>query len=393
MAQKYMVEPDIGFINEVMGLGGDTLKKCFQCATCSVACPISPEDKPFPRKEMIAASWGLKDKLVGSADIWLCHQCGDCTTMCPRGAAPGDVLGAIRSYAITEYAQPKFLGKMVNDKNQLLLLTAVPAAIFAFLAFLTVVFGGLFAKLFGGKLWYHTPDGLPLKEIAASKLVNGWLVDLVFVPLAIAIVVVFALGLKRFIKDIHENAVLEGKTERTDFNWKEYLTALVKALPTILKHKRFTECGENRERALSHMMVLYSFIGLFIVTAVVFFGVYFLGFGTPYSQLNPIKWLANVSGVVLIIGITLMIKDRYAKKTQKSSYKDWYLLIVIAIVAVTGMLTQMFRLGGVASLCYLSYYIHLIAVFHLFAYLPFSKLAHFVYRTAAMGYQVYSGRK
>ncbi|MDL2286541.1 4Fe-4S dicluster domain-containing protein, partial [Desulfococcaceae bacterium OttesenSCG-928-F15] len=128
MAQKYMVEPDIGFINEVMGLGGDTLKKCFQCATCSVACPISPEDKPFPRKEMIAASWGLKDKLVGSADIWLCHQCGDCTTMCPRGAAPGDVLGAIRSYAITEYAQPKFLGKMVNDKNQLLLLTAVPAA-------------------------------------------------------------------------------------------------------------------------------------------------------------------------------------------------------------------------------------------------------------------------
>ena len=80
MSNSYLVEPDVGFINDVAKLGGQDVKKCFQCATCSVACPISPDTKPFPRKEMLATSWGLKDRLVGNGDIWLCHNCGDCSS-------------------------------------------------------------------------------------------------------------------------------------------------------------------------------------------------------------------------------------------------------------------------------------------------------------------------
>ena len=137
MTDKYLVEPDVGFIKEVIGLGGDTLKKCFQCATCSVVCPISPDTKPFPRKEMIAASWGLKDRLVNNLDIWLCHHCGDCTTMCPRGAKPGEVLGAVRSYAIADYAVPKAIGKAVNDPKKLPILMAIPVVIFIVLGLIT----------------------------------------------------------------------------------------------------------------------------------------------------------------------------------------------------------------------------------------------------------------
>jgi len=148
MTEKYLVQPDLDFIAQVKGFGGETLKKCFQCATCSVACPIAPEDSPFPRKEMIAASWGLKDKLVKNGDIWLCHQCGDCSDLCPRGAAPGDVLSAVRSIAISEYARPKALANAVNDPKKLPLLLGIPAIWFAILSIITVYGKETMTKIF-----------------------------------------------------------------------------------------------------------------------------------------------------------------------------------------------------------------------------------------------------
>ena len=376
MADRYLVEPDVEFIKEVVGLGGDTLKKCFQCATCSVVCPIAPDNKPFPRKEMIAASWGLKDKLVGSMDVWLCHNCGDCNTMCPRGANPGDVLGAVRSYAISEYATPKSIGKAVNDPKKLPVLLGIPVVVFLVLGFIT-------------GLLDFTPGG---DEIVHSNFFSSWLVDMIFVPLSIWVVVIFGIGLNRFVNDMHENAVLEGKTDKKKLEIGGLVRALFTVLPTILKHSKFTECSENKDRATAHLMVFYSFIGLFIVTSIFFVVLYVFQIHGPYSQLNPVKWLANVSGVALVIGSGLMIKSRLDKTDQVSSYKDWYLLWLVFGLGASGMLTEMTRLADVAVLSYPLYFIHLILVFNLFMFLPFSKLAHLVYRTVAMAYGEYGNR-
>jgi len=377
MTDKYLIEPDVNFVKEIVGLGGDTLKKCFQCATCSVVCPISPDTKPFPRKEMIAASWGLKDRLVGNLDIWLCHHCGDCTTNCPRGAKPGEVLGAVRSYAIANYAVPKTLGKWVNSPKFLPILLLIPTAIFIVLGLIT-------------GLLDFTPGG---EEIAQAKFFSTWLVDLIFIPLAVWVVAIFALGLKNFINDIHENALLEGKTDKKELEFGGLIMALIRVIPTILKHDKFSECTENKDRFLAHFLVFYSFIGLFIVTNIFFIALYGMQIHGPYSQWNPVKWLANISGVALIIGGVLMIWNRLSKTDQTTAYADWYLLGLVLGLGLTGMLTEITRMAGLAGITYWTYFIHLVFVFNLFAFLPFSKLAHLVYRTVAMAYNEYSGRQ
>ena len=392
MADKYLVEPDVGFIKELGDLGGDSLKKCFQCATCSVVCPISPDTKPFPRKEMIAASWGLKDKLIGSGDIWLCHNCGDCSTKCPRGAKPGDVLSAIRMHAIGHYGGFPKLGALINDPKKLPVVAAIPAVLFLVI--------GMILKMFGIDWLNFSPERVYTSaadvegHIAHAQFFSTWLVDLIFIPLSIWVVAVFALGLKRFVADIHANALAEKKTDKQNIDPKEFVQALIRVIPTILKHKKFSECTENDERATPHMMVFFSFIGLAIVTGIFFVVLYVFGIHGPYSQINPVKILANVSGIALILGGLLMIKNRLDKKEeQQTTYKDWFLIGLVLGLGVTGMLAQLTRLADAAFLTYLIYYIHLMFVFVLFMFLPFSKLAHLVYRTVAMAYNEYTGRK
>jgi quinone-modifying oxidoreductase subunit QmoC len=383
MAETYVIEPDLDFIKEVGALGGADLKKCYQCATCSVACPISPDTKPFPRKEMIAASWGLKDKLVGNSDIWLCHNCGDCSTRCPREAKPGDVLAAERSYTISEYARPKVLARALKDPKKLPILLAIPAVLFLIVGTIT-------------GLLNFTPD---LSEgIKHWKFFSTWLVDIHMLSAAIFAVAVFALGLKRFLTDIHQNALLEGKTAKQSIEVVGFIMALIRIIPTILLHRKFGECTENKDRQTAHLLTLYGFIGLFIVTSILFvvmYGSYLLPNGPlhgPWSQLNPVKWLANLSGIALIVGTGLMIKNRSSKKDQASGYFDWYLIYLAFGLGVTGLGAELTRLAGWAVITFTTYYVHLVLVFTLFAYLPFSKLAHLVYRTVAMAYNEYAGR-
>jgi len=113
MASTTALQPSPEFRKALIERGGGTAAKCYQCATCSSVCKLSPEGAPFPRRQMLWAQWGLSDRLAADPAAWLCHQCNDCSVRCPRGARPGDVLQAVRSLAVEALAFPAFLGRWV----------------------------------------------------------------------------------------------------------------------------------------------------------------------------------------------------------------------------------------------------------------------------------------
>lgn len=364
-----VIRPDLNFAKEVIASGGESLKKCYQCATCSVVCNITPDSRPFPRKEMIWAQWGLREKFIGNPDVWLCHQCNDCTSYCPRGAKPGEVLGAIRKQAIQQYSAPAFLARAVSDRKFVPFLFIIPAILFALIL------------LVSGR--FHIPEG----EIVYSKLFPVLTIQAVFIPALTFGVVVGLLGVKRFWNDMKRTG---GVTSG------DLMGSIVATVKEILSQSKFKLCGVNRDRYISHLLVFYSFIALAIATGLGALYIDILGLESPFyiGHGTPVKVFGFIGAVALFAGVLLMIKNRYtnAEKVGLGSYFDWLLITIIGVVMASGILSWVLRLAGIAGLAYPVYFIHLVFVFSLFIYLPYSKLAHIFYRTAAMVYNKYSGR-
>ena len=387
MTQPYRVEPDLEFVRDVIGSGGDTLKKCYQCATCSVVCPLSPSEEPFPRKEMIQAQWGLKDKLVQDPDIWLCHNCNDCSTYCPRGAKPGDVLNALRKKAIEHYAWPKAIAKRVGDPKSLPLLLAIPAVLILVIIGLTNLWwwGEGPTRVVHGETIVLADAG-----IRSWKMIPMWAVDVLFILTALFAVAVFARGLLQFWRDLESQ-----RTRKIGI-----VPAAVSVVKEIVTHSNFKECSTNQDRYLGHLGVFYGFVALFVTTACIFAGMYLLNLIadvplTPWPLWNPVKLLGTLGGIALLAGCFLLIRSRLSQEedTSASSYYDWFLLVLVTVVGGSGLLAQYVRWMGIGFLYYLLYYIHLVSIWALFVYTPYSKLAHLVYRTVALIHNRACGRE
>ena len=98
MAEPVPIQPDTSFVQERDGVGRRRREKVLPVRHLRLRLlPFHPGN-PFPRNQMLAAQWGLKDKLVNDLGPWLCFYCGECSKMCPRQANPGETMMALRRY-------------------------------------------------------------------------------------------------------------------------------------------------------------------------------------------------------------------------------------------------------------------------------------------------------
>ena len=371
MNDRTLVEPDVEFINYLKKNGGDTLKKCFQCASCSVVCSLSPQDGAFPRKEMLQASWGQKKNLISDPDVWLCHGCSDCSTHCPRGAKPADVLTAIRSYIIEYFAVPRFLAKAIKKPAFLIPLLLVP---------MIILFGLLYNNLDGNF------DQLNEGVVKFARFLPHGVLEMFFMGGNALVFLLAGIGLYRFWNNL--------RTISPQQESEGFISALVRTATEVVTHKNFNTCSDNPSRFWGHLLIFYGFIGA-MMTAGLAVGALVLFELSPIPLFHPIKILGNLSGIAMVVGCIVVAARRLTTKSDKgkSTYSDWLLITFIFLVAGTGLLTQFLRILDIPFFAYNVYFVHMVFIFFLLWYAPYSKLAHMFYRTLAMVYLKQKGRE
>lgn len=394
-----LIKPDEKFIRDVISRGGDSAKKCYQCGTCSVTCELSyaREGAGFPRKLMLWAQWGLKDRVLRDPGIWLCHQCNDCSANCPRGAKPGDVLAAMRSLAVEHFSAPSFVSRLFSDPRGLPVVFGITTAIMLVLV----------AILQG----FDYPEG----EIEYAEFISHTAIYIA-APLLVAYAAVVAgVGLLRYWTALQKTppealaAVPEAaaEPEPSDAEPAEptepadgpgamaasgsgmSLGSSVTSTGTdIALHSSFRQCQTDKPRMWGHLAVFYGTPFLLIATSLA--AIYsFTGAEVQRPASDPAKILGNLGAILIFAGIVVFAFNRLRAKKGSwglGSYTDWLLLGMILLLVVTGALLEVARYADAADVAYSLYLVHLIFVFVAFAYAPHGKFAHVFYRTAALAF-------
>ena len=96
--------------------GGENVKLCFACGTCTAACPVAAVDNEFnPRRIIRDILSGMRYKVLSSHIIWRCLQCYACYATCPQNVKFRDVIQALRAMAVAEgYVKPEVAAEILQ---------------------------------------------------------------------------------------------------------------------------------------------------------------------------------------------------------------------------------------------------------------------------------------
>jgi quinone-modifying oxidoreductase subunit QmoC len=333
---------------------------CPQCGVCTASCDLADDDRAFPRVQVHLAQLGAREALLADPAVWYCHDCGDCSTRCPSGMRPGRIMGSLRQLALEHYAPPRRVGALVNRPGLVGLLYAGAALVVA--AAVTI----------GGSWSPSTPP-----VIYASFLPRA-AIDVLFLGATALAVVLLGAGVSAAWRAWRGPS--PGRLAPAALR-----AGIRRALADLATHRSFGSCGEHRWRRAAHWATVAGFVALALLAGVTA-GIDLLGGTYPFPVLHPMKVIGNVAGLLLLAGVGLALARQIGRhrRGEPASAFDWLLLVHLLLVVLTGFAAEFLRYGAVAAAAYPVYFVHLTGVLVLLVLLPWSKLGHAAYRTAAL---------
>jgi citrate/tricarballylate utilization protein len=338
---------------------------CNACRYCEGFCAV------FPALEL--------KREFAEADLSylanLCHNCRGCYYAC-QYAPPHEwginlprSFAEVRAESYEEYAWPKPLAGLFQRNGAVVALaTAGAIALVLILTMLVQSPGMIFAKR----------DVVPGEFY---KVIPLWAMQVIGIATFGFSLVALAMSVRNFWRDA-------GSERRVT------VRAVIDALHDIATLRNLGGgghgCNDNSERfsmtrrRLHHAMA-YGFLLCFAATCVGFVYDTFCRWAAPYAFFSAPVLLGTVGGIGLLVGtgglFAMKLVDDPMPAARKLLGADVAILLLLALAAKTGILLLLLR---ATSLMPIVLALHLGVILALFVTLPYSKMVHGLYRSAAL---------
>jgi ferredoxin len=303
----------------ILKLGGEGIRKCYQCGSCTAICPISEDYMTSFRRSIKYAQLGLDNKLSSDLTPWLCYACGECSNSCPRDANPSEIMMSIRRYLTIKYDWTGISRALYLNSKILLsaiLSLSILTGIIIYFLHGPIVTDKVALALFAPIEIVETGGRLIFASLAAILLVNIYRMYRMTTSLKIK------LPLKTYIK--------------------EFLKTLT---PNFLTQRLFGYCND-RKYWLIHLLIFYGYLASLILFEALLI---FTHTNDPFLFVSPLSFLGLFSVFAITYGGLEAIRGRVKKSKPIWKYShptDWMFIILLVLICITGIFTGIFRSVG-----------------------------------------------
>jgi citrate/tricarballylate utilization protein len=338
---------------------------CNACRYCEGFCAVFPAMEL--RREFSAGDLSYLANL--------CHNCRGCYYAC-QYAPPHEwginvpaVMAEVRAESYAEYAWPKPLASMFNRNGTVVsLIAALGIALVLILSMLLNTPGNFFGA--------HGTEPRSFYEI-----IPLWAMQVVSIATFGFSLLALAMGARNFWRDA-------GPQEKIS------PAAVAIALWDVLTLKNLggggNGCNDNSEafsmrRRYLHHAMFYGFMLCFAATMTAFVYHTFFGWPAPYRFISVPVVFGTVGGILMIVGTVGLTAMKFVDDPLPSVRRllgaDVALLMMLAMIALTGLFLLAVRATGAMGMALA---VHLGFILGFFLVLPYSKMVHGVYRSAAL---------
>ncbi len=359
------VQSDPTLLSDIRRYGTFDSAACYQCGSCTLSCELVNGSGSFPRKSIRYGLLGLRQPLLGSLEPWICHDCGECSTACPRQADPRISMVTLRRFLSAQYDWSGITSRLLHSKAWYLG-SLIGVAIFTFLLIL------------GYHLWYVA---LPVGTLATTPLGLDHMFPLITYYTLVVILFPLALLLSRVYRVWRLTMTGDGRSE---IAFSAYAAEAWTYVYQSVTHSLMRKCPE-KGRWLGHWLLALGTVTMLTIKT---FGLRWFQTDNIYPFYNPQRWVGYLAAGFILYGIGDIVVGRWRKQKEiykETKFNDLVFPVLIVSVALTGLAAHIFRYTGLNLSCHYAYALHvMVATPLLLIEMSFGKWSHMIYRPLAL---------